>query len=282
MDYQQKSFRYNNNRNKMNKTVAIALCVACLAVGTGVGAILGRNSRNKEVEALKQQLQTSQTTGDQSNQQQQQQPQENNNENQNDAQQVAVRTPTKEDLKDPAFFNDCVLLGDSITQGLQLFDVMDPTNIIATKGMNVSEGAKHIKEIKAKGKKRVIVLLGINDLADYNKSVEYVAGKYGDFAKQLSEAMPDANIYVQSVLPVAKSYNNSKTKITNEKINQYNTLLKSEVEGGNVHYLDVNPSMRDSEGYLPAEVTSDGLHMKKDYYGYWMNVIMEHIQSVEG
>lgn len=280
MDYQQKSFRYNNNRNKMNKTVAIALCVACLAVGTGVGAILGRNSRNKEVEALKQQLQTSQTTGDQNNQQQQQ-PQENN-ENQNDAQQVAVRTPTKEDLKDPAFFNDCVLLGDSITQGLQLFDVMDPTNIIATKGMNVSEGAKHIKEIKAKGKKRVIVLLGINDLADYNKSVEYVAGKYGDFAKQLSEAMPDANIYVQSVLPVAKSYNNSKTKITNEKINQYNTLLKSEVEGGNVHYLDINPSMRDSEGYLPAEVTSDGLHMKKDYYGYWMNVIMEHIQSVEG
>lgn len=281
MDYQQKSFRYNNNRNKMNKTVAIALCVACLAVGTGVGAILGRNSRNKEVEALKQQLQTSQTTGDQNNQQQQQ-PQENNNENQNDAQQVAARTPTKEDLKDPAFFNDCVLLGDSITQGLQLFDVMDPTNIIATKGMNVSEGAKHIEEIKAKGKKRVIVLLGINDLADYNKSVEYVAGKYGDFAKQLSEAMPDANIYVQSVLPVAKSYNNSKTKITNEKINQYNTLLKSEVEGGNVHYLDINPSMRDSEGYLPAEVTSDGLHMKKDYYGYWMNVIMEHIQSVEG
>lgn len=280
MDYQQKSFRYNNNRNKMNKTVAIALCVACLAVGTGVGAILGRNSRNKEVEALKQQLQTSQTTENQNNQQQQQ-PQENN-ENQNDAQQVAVRTPAKEDLKDPAFFNDCVLLGDSITQGLQLFDVMDPTNIIATKGMNVSEGAKHIKEIKAKGKKRVIVLLGINDLADYNKSVEYVAGKYGDFAKQLSEAMPDANIYVQSVLPVAKSYNNSKTKITNEKINQYNTLLKSEVEGGNVHYLDINPSMRDSEGYLPAEVTSDGLHMKKDYYGYWMNVIMEHIQSVEG
>lgn len=187
-------------------------------------------------------------------------------------------------VKNPDFFSTGVFLGDSITEGLKLYDVMDGSTVIAEKGMGLTKVMEHLEEIKAAQPERLFILLGANDLADPVRDADRISTQYANVYTQLHEALPDCRIYVESMFPVweekyKQQYTNS--NITNEKIEQFNQSLANKIEGQGVYFVDVAPSMRDENGELYHDMTTDGMHLKKAYYGYWLNVLQSNVLRLE-
>ena len=44
----------------------------------------------------------------------------------------------------------------------------------------------------------------------------------------------------------------------------------------NVHYIAPAEALKNSEGALPAEAASDGVHMNKKYCKIWLDYLVEH------
>lgn len=192
-----------------------------------------------------------------------------------------VRAPQEETVLDPAFFDTCLFLGDSITTGLELYDVLENTTVVADLGMGLYKAKQQVEIIKQANPERIFLLMGINDLADYSRTVEQIATSYVEFYGVLKQELPQTRIYVESLFPTAAKYDNSKNKITNEKIDTFNSVIQQGIDNKQVFYVDLSASLKDENGLLWDEVTLDGMHLKKAYYGYWMNLLMENVQKLE-
>lgn len=188
------------------------------------------------------------------------------------------RPPEKEKLADPAFFNGAAFLGDSITEGLSLSGPTDGVTVLAAKGMTIKKAASEISKLVSSCPKRVYILLGINDMTNYNVPLEHHIESYRALLSALTEELPDASLYVQSVFPIAARYDNGKTKLTNEKITQFNEMLSLLCKELGLRYIDLCASLADTEGCLTDFLTSDGLHLKAAYYPFWLNLLMENSQ----
>ena len=186
------------------------------------------------------------------------------------------RTPEKEKVKDEAFFKNAVFLGDSITEGILLSGVVEDTKVVATKGMSVRRAVDKLAEISAASPEKLYVLLGINDLINYNMTVEQHVNSYRTFLEAAKQQLPNTTIYVQSVFPLAKKYDGTKNQLSNAKIDTFNTQLAAVCDEMQIRYIDVSGSIKDSEGYMLADLSSDGLHVRISYYPFWLNILMEN------
>ena len=92
----------------------------------------------------------------------------------------------------------------------------------------------------------------------------------------MKKTQPDATIYVQSILPVSKEKSDSSDIYNMERVNMFNGLLQEMAEEEGVIYLDVASSVMDSEGYLPADASTDGVHLNKEYCQIWLRCLEEH------
>lgn len=185
------------------------------------------------------------------------------------------RTPEKEEMSDPAFFRDAAFLGDSITEGL-LINGPEESTILASKGMTLKQAAKEIPQLVGASPKKVYILLGINDIADYHAPLDRHITAYRTLLETLMQDLPNSAIYVQSVFPIAEKYNNTKTKLTNEKISQFNTMLSLLCQELGLRYIDISASFLDDSGCMLSTLSSDGLHLRAAYYPFWLNLLMEN------
>lgn len=260
------------------KRIAI-LCALCVALGVAVGVWLdhqftGKNEEKDTPTSVSNSApQTPQTTDPSTS--------GTTTPETKPAYQPVVRAPQEEELKDPSFFSDALFLGDSITTGLELYDVLVDTPVVASLGMGLRSAKDEVPTIQQANPKRVFMLMGINDLADYSRSVDQIAADYVEFYKTLRDALPETTIYVEGLFPIAQKYDNSKNQITNEKIDQFNAKIREGIDNNRVYYVDLSASLKDENGQLHDEVTLDGMHLKKSYYGYWMNLLMENVKNLE-
>lgn len=126
--------------------------------------------------------------------------------------------------------------------------------------------------------KKVYVMLGVNELGWTSENV-FIA-RYGDLLDGIREAVPDAVIYVQSILPVSQAKSDSSV-YTNSRIQLYNNLIIQMCEEKQAVYLNVAEAVQDENGVLPDEATVDGVHLKPAYCVKWKDYIVTHTVSNE-
>ncbi len=190
------------------------------------------------------------------------------------------------DEVDPAYFADAAFVGDSLTQGLQLYDVLD-THVVANKGINlqtiynedkirVAEGYTSVfAELERIQPSKIYVQLGMNDIA-WRSEGDFTR-LYGDLIDNLKAAHPDAVLYVQSIFPVTSWYSQEDNGISNDKVNTYNALLMDLVAEKGCHYLDVHSVLINENGVLANEASPDGIHLNAPYYKTWFNYLKTHV-----
>ena len=102
---------------------------------------------------------------------------------------------------------------------------------------------------------KIYIMFGINELGTGTSEsfVEY----YQSVVQQICQMQPDAIVYVQSIINVAASAETD--VISNANINEKNALLSQIADNKQVFYIDLNPSLVDSSGYLNSDYTSDGI-----------------------
>lgn len=187
------------------------------------------------------------------------------------------------------YFDDALFIGDSISEGIELYQMMDNATVLANKGLNpetifTKKAAKdatgnEVTVIEALGSyhpKKVYVMLGANGLGwiDKDKFISY----YGKLIDEIKSAYPDISIYIQSILPVTAAFEQKKPEITNAKIDEYNAAIQALTKDKQVYYVNVAESFKNESGALPDEASpKDGMHFGADYYQRWFDYLKTHV-----
>lgn len=187
---------------------------------------------------------------------------------------------------DASYFIDAAFVGDSLTQGLQLYDILD-TNVIANRGINlesiykadkirVAEGYTSVfAELERVQPAKIYIQLGMNDIA-WRTEKDFTR-LYGELIDKVHDEFPDAELYIQSIFPVTNWYALEDNGIDNEKVVTFNQhLLDLCVEKG-CHYLDVHSALIDENGVLPDKASPDGIHLNAPYYKDWFHYLKTHV-----
>lgn len=188
------------------------------------------------------------------------------------------------------YFNDALFVGDSITAGIQSYSLMKNAEVVAFTGINtdtimsrevIRNDAGELetmpKAISRHTKaQKIYVMLGANGIGWIGK--ESFIKNYGIFLDAIRESHPDADIYVQSILPVTASKEKGDEKFANSKIRDYNAALQQLAEEKQMYYLNVAEALEDENGCLPEEASpTDGMHFGPKYYEIWFEYLKQHV-----
>ena len=130
---------------------------------------------------------------------------------------------------------------------------------------------------------KVYISLGINELGYYND--EGFRDEYAAFLDAVREIQPDAQIYIQRLIPVNPEKckaNKQADWLTNERIALYNGIISQLAQDKQVYLLDPGQAMVDDQGEMPYEATVDGLHFKREWYKKWLDYLLAHTVALEG
>ena len=204
-------------------------------------------------------------------------------------------TPAAGDAVNDDFFRNAVVIGNSQVVGMQKNARIRPT-YYANVGLSVlqffekplftvenADGdpvAVTAAEALAENNdfRRVYLLFGINEMG---WTVNGFISKYETLIDTILTIRPDAEIYVQAILPmnedVYRSTKDPQDYFSNERIDTFNEAIRAMAERKQVFYLTPGDALTDANGVLPAEAApSDGIHLSGAYITKWVDYLKTH------
>ena len=185
------------------------------------------------------------------------------------------------------YFNAAMFVGDSLTTGIDLYDVMNNTTVIAKTGINTNtiltskaikvSGVKvtFLEAMKRHKPKYIYIMLGSNGI-HFQTKAKLISG-YSEFIDKVKRQHPSATIYIQSILPVTAKKQASNSAFANSKINTYNAAILELAAQKGVYYVNVAEALKDSKGNLSTSFDGgDGMHLNKKGYIVWIEYLKRH------
>lgn len=169
-------------------------------------------------------------------------------------------------------FEDCLVIGDSVTQGLYEYGVLSQTYVVADRGTEVTKVANkkietHIAKAKEMRPRALFLAYGMNDLTAQRGKPKGFVESYKVLLEELKEALPDTAIYVNSILPATQKAVAKNSEYS--KVSEFNQELKKLCETEEVTFID-NTLLVNSDDYA-----QDGVHVTTNYYKKWVEHMME-------
>ncbi len=185
------------------------------------------------------------------------------------------------------YFADAVFLGDSRTEGFSLYSGLKQGTYLYAVGATVesvfskrtqtaADGtAQTLMDALAAGSfSKVYVMLGINELGW--PRIETFSDQYSALVDRIRELQPDAQIALESILPVSAGQEAKGSYVNNERIAQFNAVIRQLAEERGCTYLDVAEALTDAEGCLPDGWTWDGIHLNVEGCRQWLAYLRAH------
>ena len=69
--------------------------------------------------------------------------------------------------------------------------------------------------------------------------------------------------------------------LKNEKVAVYNALIAQLAQEKEVYLVDAHAALADADGVLPAEKSTDGVHLTRSGYEIWADYLRRHTVSPE-
>ena len=169
---------------------------------------------------------------------------------------------------------DVVFFGDSITRGGAWADAYSDVNIVnlGISGDSIRGMTNRVDMIASVKPEKVFILGGINSLTDHNSTE--ILKQYKDMLEKVQEAVPDAEIYVQSILPI--SVEKEKDCADNIVIDAFNTELEKLAAEAGATYINIH-DLYELDGSMNPDLTKDGIHLKPEAYDLWYKAIEGYI-----
>ena len=170
---------------------------------------------------------------------------------------------------------DVVFMGNSITCGSDFTEYFDDKVIInlGYPGDDLEGITFRAEQVATLSPKKVFVMAGINGLSCEN--TETFKRKYERLIRAYQEAVPDAELYFESILPTCPA----KLKggyASNDKIQDANEIIKSLCADAGCTYVDLHSTYQQN-GEMPAELSRDGVHLMPEAYAIWAKAIERYM-----
>lgn len=169
----------------------------------------------------------------------------------------------------PVQDTDIVFVGDSITARFE-WDEYFTDYTVANRGIDsdVTEGVyNRLDTIVSQTPEKIFIMVGINDIRQQIPA-DTTLSYYEKILDELIMALPDCEIYVQSVLPVHTS-----TGIDNTDVQSLNASLEALANRKGLTYLDIYSAVADEENNFTYTV--DGVHPTGEGYAIWTGIVAQ-------
>lgn len=178
-------------------------------------------------------------------------------------------------------FSKAAFIGNSRTQGLMLYSGLTDATFYTETGLTVSdvvekplidESKTIVQAIAENSLERVYIMLGTNELGwAYSQSFEQA---YNRMLDEIAEACPQAEIILQTIMPVNRELmKNPKDYVNNERIAEFNEIIKNISNKRQMKCLDTHSIMCDENGNLYKEASTDGIHLNLQFCQRWLKFI---------
>lgn len=196
-----------------------------------------------------------------------------------------------EPVSDDSFFDNAVFLGDSRTEGLELYGGLKHGAYYWAQGMTVfradGEGSKVFSidgedvtllgTLSKRSYDSVYVMLGLNELGYPVASYESGLSRLVD---KVLDAQPGAVVYLQLLPPLNDAIcqaNGMPDYINNGNLQKFNEVIRRVAAEKKVALLNTAEVYTGEDGQLPAELSRDGCHFVCGAYSLWARYLRSHI-----
>lgn len=159
-------------------------------------------------------------------------------------------------------FAGALVMGDSITQGLTEYRILNSENVVAKIGVQLTKLDYALEKAVSLNHKKIFLSYGMNDIEATRGNTDVFQKQYQEIIDYLKTHIPEAEIYVNSILPVKEKYIRKYPYYA--QLDRYNEALQELCEEEEVTYID-NTTLVKEEYYEP-----DGVHMIPKYYDVWL------------
>lgn len=203
------------------------------------------------------------------------------------AQEAAWAPVPESEAVEDTYFQDVIFLGDSRTEGFSLYSGLKEGKYFYSVGATVEsvfsknvwtlEDGSKVPLLDAMAKEscgKIYVMLGVNELGWVK--VETFQNQYAKVIDRLREDHPDAQIVLQSILPVSAKQDAKKTYVNNQRIQTYNEAIMALAEEKDCAYVNVAEAVTGEDGCLRPELTFDGVHLNTQGCRIWLDYLRTH------
>jgi lysophospholipase L1-like esterase len=158
-------------------------------------------------------------------------------------------------------------VGDSITEGGD-WNAFYPDLTVRNYGIggDTTIGLeRRISQIAAAKPATIFLLIGTNDLGNYNAAPSEIVANYASLLDAFAAHLPDTKVHMQAVLP--REPRNAAAVI---EINQGLEALAAE---RGLDYIDIYTPFAVEGGRLDPSVTNDDLHLTPAGYARWRAIL---------
>lgn len=186
-------------------------------------------------------------------------------------------------------FKKVLFIGNSITEGFYRWGDAGEATFYSMEGLNVNSffntdkfklNNKKItpEEAVSQGEfEKIFLMFGINEIGWRSK--EAFISRYEDVINSIKKRQPKAEIYVQSIIYVTEKRSREDKLFNNKNIDSLNQKIKKMAKKNNVEYIDLNKGICGDNNFLPAEASSDGIHLNPKYCKKWKSYLIEYFNE---
>ena len=218
---------------------------------------------------------------------------------------MATITPVTDEQLDAgyldAFFNDSVLVGDSLVAGLSGYvlsekeegksclgelQLVSASALTLKKAVEAEQGLR-VGELRLRNRymtvsqvvstleaKKLFLMLGVSDPRWYTG--EELVAAYDTLIRIVRTDHPDIAIYIHSIMPMVKDYA-KQVEVSAETNRAVNKLLEAYCEENRFTYIQLADLVRDEEGYLVYGYSAGDYRFHLNKYGkeIWVRCLRE-------
>ena len=196
---------------------------------------------------------------------------------------------------DLSYFSDAVFVGDSLTEGLRIYNGIEDSianiaKFVSAKSQtpksflegvivfenNYRPTQNGVEAIVSENPKKVYITLGTNALTfmDRDQLMYY----YDKLLTTLQEQLPETTFYVCSITPTTVEEASKRPYFTYDSIYAANNLIAMMASQKGMHYINLHEALAGDDGYLNPDYvgTVDGIHLKPHAYTVWIQYLMSH------
>lgn len=192
-------------------------------------------------------------------------------------QEHSITPPYHDEAAPEGYFDDALFFGNSLIEGLGLYSLLYDDSIAQAKfdtatSMTVFGAGDYINDAATGGYGKIYIGLGLNEIGYDHEAIRRENEKAID---TIREGNPDAIIYLFSLTPISRYKSENDSLYNNTNAAAISQVLREVAEEKDCYFMDMVPVLAGDDGYLPSDVTTDGVHFTKEYYPKWYDYL-EH------
>ena len=188
-------------------------------------------------------------------------------------------TTDKDNINYSKYYENTVFMGDSLTESLSEFEILDSYNVISNKGDTVVKAMKNIDTLQGINPKNLVLLYGMNDVIEFDINLSEQDSntfkeKYIELVNSIKTVLTKTNIYLISPLPVMANAVDTNYRLTNENLSEFRLKVSEVANATGSTYVDLT-SIITGKDYLHEQ---DGIHYKYDFYPLLLDYLTNYIK----